>query len=106
MSRRALRARPAGSEKIPGGGTDSGALGGSPVLADGGGRPEERTDRQPPGDTAGPEPAARRSMQPLVVAAIVIAGLYFGRPVFEPLALAVLFSLMLAPLVRWLGHRV
>ena len=43
-------------------------------------------------------------MQPLIVAAIVIAGLYFGRPVLEPLALAVLLSLMLAPVVRWLGH--
>ena len=43
-------------------------------------------------------------MQPLVVAAIVIAGLYFGRPVLEPLALAVLLSLMLVPVVRWLGH--
>ena len=44
-----------------------------------------------------------RFVQPLVVAAIVIAGLYFGRPVLEPLALAVLFSLMLVPVVRWLG---
>ena len=68
---------------------------------------EESIDRAPLGDAAaGPENAARRSVQPLIVAAIVIAGLYFGRPVFEPLALAVLFSLMLAPLVRWLGHRV
>ena len=49
---------------------------------------DESIDRQPPGDTAGPEHAARRSVQPLVVTAIVIAGLYFGRPVFEPLALA------------------
>src|SRR3954471_3277420 len=104
MSRRALRARPAGSEKIPRGGPNSGGLAGSPVLADGGGMAEESIDRQPPGDTAGPENAARRSVQPLIVAAIVIAGLYFGQPVFEPLALAVLFSLMLAPLVRWLGH--
>jgi predicted PurR-regulated permease PerM len=41
-------------------------------------------------------------MQPLVVAAIVIAGLYVGRQVLQPLALAVLLSLMLAPPVRWL----
>ena len=68
---------------------------------------EENIDRGPLGDAAaGPENAARRSVQPLIVAAIVIAGLYFGRRVFEPLALAVLFSLMLAPLGRWLGHRV
>jgi predicted PurR-regulated permease PerM len=66
---------------------------------------DESIDRRPPGDgSAGPERGARGIAQPLVVAAIVIAGLYFGRPVFEPLALAVLLSLMLAPAVRWLGH--
>lgn len=68
---------------------------------------EESIDRRPLGeDSAEPERGARGAMQPLFVAAIVIAGLYFGRPVFEPLALAVLLSLMLAPLVRWLGHRI
>ena len=66
---------------------------------------EESIDRRPLGDgTAGPERGARRTVQPLIVAAIVIAGLYFGRPVLEPLALAVLLSLMLVPVVRWLGH--
>ena len=68
---------------------------------------EENIDRRPLDEgAAGSENAMRRSVQPLVAAAIAIAGLYFGRPVFEPLALAVLLSLMLAPLVRWLGHRV
>jgi predicted PurR-regulated permease PerM len=66
---------------------------------------EESIDRRPLGNgAAGPERGSRGTVQPLVVAAIVIAGLYFGRPVLEPLALAVLLSLMLAPLVRWLGH--
>jgi predicted PurR-regulated permease PerM len=46
-----------------------------------------------------------------VIAAVVVAGLYFGRPVLMPLALAVLMSFALAPLVallkRWrLGHLV
>lgn len=36
----------------------------------------------------------------LVVASVVIAFLYFGRAVFEPLALAVVLSLVLAPIVR------
>jgi predicted PurR-regulated permease PerM len=37
-----------------------------------------------------------------VVAAIVIATLYFGREVFVPIALAILLSFVLAPLVRLL----
>jgi predicted PurR-regulated permease PerM len=34
-----------------------------------------------------------------VIAGVVVAGLYFGRPVLLPLALAVLISFALAPLV-------
>jgi predicted PurR-regulated permease PerM len=41
-------------------------------------------------------------MPTLVVAAIAIAGLNFARPVLEPLAVAVLLALLLAPAVRWL----
>jgi predicted PurR-regulated permease PerM len=40
--------------------------------------------------------------QGATVAAIVIAALYFGRAVFVPLALAILLSFVLAPLVRGL----
>ena len=40
------------------------------------------------------------SMARLVIGAIAIAGLYFARPVLEPIALAVLLSLLLAPAVR------
>ena len=66
---------------------------------------EDGIDRRPLGDgVAGPERRSPGIVHPLVVAAVVIAGLYFGRPVFEPLALAVLLSLMLAPVVRWLGY--
>src|SRR5438552_16019757 len=43
-------------------------------------------------------------MPAALVGAVVIAGLYFGRPVLEPFALAALLSLMLAPAVRWLHH--
>ena len=39
-------------------------------------------------------------MPTLVVAAIAIAGLYFARPVLQPLAVAVLLALLLAPAVR------
>ncbi len=42
------------------------------------------------------------NMARVVIGAIVIAGLYFARPVLEPIALAVLLSLLLAPAVRWL----
>ena len=45
------------------------------------------------------------SMARVVIGAIVIAGLYFARPVLEPIALAVLLSLLLAPGVRWLHLR-
>jgi predicted PurR-regulated permease PerM len=38
----------------------------------------------------------------LVSASIIIAGLYFGREVLVPIALAVLLSFMLSPPVRWL----
>ena len=61
---------------------------------------------RPEAERAG-EPSRRGIMQPLVVATIAIVGLYFGRPVLEPLALAMLLSLLLAPAVRWLHlHRV
>jgi predicted PurR-regulated permease PerM len=60
-------------------------------------------DRRPePEDERAREPRRRAIAQPLVVATIVIAGLYFGRLVLEPLALALLLSLTLAPAVRWL----
>lgn len=67
------------------------------------------SDRGPGPGEAGfsAQPRQRTLAQSLIVAAIVIAGLYFGRPVLEPLALAVLLSLLLAPAVRWLQrHRI
>src|SRR3954447_22587893 len=86
-------------------GSSSGGLVAQPVLAKGGGMAEENIDWRQLGDsTTGPERGSRASARPLVVAAIVIAGLYFGQPVLEPMALAVLLSLMLVPVVRWLGH--
>ena len=50
-----------------------------------------------------------RKFMMAVIAAVVVSGIYFGRPVLMPLALAVLISFALAPLVdqlkRWyLGH--
>jgi predicted PurR-regulated permease PerM len=40
-----------------------------------------------------------------VVAAIIIGALYVGREIFIPIALAVLLSFVLAPLVRLLQQR-
>ena len=66
---------------------------------------EENIDRRQLGESStGPDRGSHGPVWPLVVAAIVIAGLYFGQPVLEPMALAVLLSLMLVPVVRWLGH--
>ena len=38
----------------------------------------------------------------ILTSGLVIAGLYFGRDIFVPFALAVLLSFLLAPAVRWL----
>lgn len=62
---------------------------------------EQSSERRPVVDD-GPERRSGGVMPPLVVAAIVIAGLYFAGQVLQPLALAVLLSLLLAPAVRWL----
>src|SRR3979409_1799421 len=43
-----------------------------------------------------------RGVAAAVTAAIVIGALYFGREVFVPIALAILLSFVLAPLVRLL----
>ena len=52
------------------------------------------------------KPSSRRSPSLLVVV-IVTASLYLAQDVLIPLALAVLVSFLLAPLVRWLGrHRI
>jgi predicted PurR-regulated permease PerM len=50
---------------------------------------------------AGPD-AQLRFAASVVVAAIVVAGVYFGRPILVPLALAILFAFALAPVVTWL----
>ena len=53
-------------------------------------------------------PSAPDSLTPkfmtAVIAAVVVAGLYVGRPVLMPLALAVLMSFALGPLVALLRH--
>jgi hypothetical protein len=43
-----------------------------------------------------------RGIASAVIAAIIIGALYFGREVFVPIALAILLSFVLAPLVRLL----
>jgi predicted PurR-regulated permease PerM len=39
-----------------------------------------------------------------ILACIIVATLYFGREIFVPIALAILLSFVLAPLVGWLQH--
>jgi predicted PurR-regulated permease PerM len=55
-----------------------------------------------------PRAAATDTLTPkfmtVMIAAVVVAGLYFGRPVLMPLALAVLMSFAIAPLVALLRH--
>jgi predicted PurR-regulated permease PerM len=74
---------------------------------------EDTSEKRPPigggidvggdgGGDAAREPRPGGVMPTLVVAAIAIAGLYFARPVLQPLAVAVLLALLLAPAVRWL----
>ena len=83
----------------------SGQTAARPVLPDGGGMVEKRAESRAFGSGgAAPSRQSAGVAQPLIVAAIMIAGLYLARPVLEPLALAVLLSLMLAPAARWLGH--
>jgi predicted PurR-regulated permease PerM len=53
----------------------------------------------------GPEQSPVGSMARAVIGAIVVTGLYFARPVLEPIALAMLLALLLAPAVRWLHLR-
>ncbi len=63
---------------------------------------ELKTQNSPVGPST--DPLTRRFMLSMI-AAVVVAGIYFGRPVLMPLALAVLMSFALAPLVgllkRW-----
>src|ERR1700748_755589 len=56
----------------------------------------ERTDLAPA------RGASQRATGPVIICAITVAALYFGRDVFVPAALAILLSFVLAPLVRLL----
>ncbi len=60
----------------------------------------EPTPRTPPSP---PEPSSlHEKYMATVMAAIVVATLYFGQPIFVPLALAILLSFGLSPLVEFL----
>lgn len=56
-------------------------------------------DQRRPDLTPGPSGAG---LQNLAVMVVVVAALYFGRDIFVPMALAVLLSFALAPVVSWL----
>jgi predicted PurR-regulated permease PerM len=49
-----------------------------------------------------PSPAGVSALLTLAIIVVVMTGLYFGRQVLVPLALATLLSFALAPVVRWL----
>lgn len=51
------------------------------------------------------EPPRAPFMNGLVSAAIIVAGLYFGRELLMPLALAILIGFVLDPMVSWLKRR-
>ena len=53
----------------------------------------------PPRSAASRQDALTPKFMTAVIAAVVVSGIYFGRPVLMPLALAVLVSFALAPLV-------
>ncbi|HZH11926.1 MAG TPA: AI-2E family transporter [Microvirga sp.] len=56
-------------------------------------------------DPAPPPPALQPTGSPILTAGgivLAIAGLYFGRDIFVPFALAILLSFALTPLVNWL----
>lgn len=57
-------------------------------------------DEPAPLATSGPSEPGGRAAAAVIVAAGIIAGLYFGSIILEPFALALLLSLMLAPAVR------
>jgi predicted PurR-regulated permease PerM len=62
------------------------------------------TTSTPPAPTVQPPPDERlqSTFMTSVVAAVVVMGLYFGRPIFVPLALAILIAFALSPLLRLL----
>jgi ABC-type multidrug transport system fused ATPase/permease subunit len=56
-------------------------------------------------EAPGPPNPASGSASTALIFVIVIAALYIGRDIFVPLALAVLLSFMLAPLLSWLQRQ-
>ena len=58
----------------------------------------------PPRTAPDPESGLTRKFQTAVITAVVVAGLYVGQPVLMPLALAVLTSFALSPLLGTLRH--
>lgn len=75
----------------------------------------ESQSKPGPGETAAPSRSLSRNDMPLragagagagvmtaVLVLLTIATLYFGRDIFVPFTLAILFSFLLAPLVNWL----
>ncbi|BCH31854.1 ABC transporter permease [Mesorhizobium sp. L-8-10] len=62
----------------------------------------DRRDTDPPFADVLAAPPTRMSLPTIAATAAVIAALYFGREVFLPLAVALLLTFALAPVVAWL----
>lgn len=61
------------------------------------------TTTSPPSPAQGPpDERLQSTFMASVVAAVAVAGLYFGRPIFVPLALSILIAFALSPLLRLL----
>jgi predicted PurR-regulated permease PerM len=72
-----------------------------PPLTD----PKRTIPRPPSGETApGQELDLIRVAAALITAAIILGGLYYGRDILLPLAIAFLITFALSPLVTWLGR--
>ncbi|MCJ2083243.1 AI-2E family transporter [Methylobacterium sp. J-090] len=67
-------------------------------------RPTTKPSLIPPRPTriAAAETPAPTMTSPLIVAALIVTGLYLGRDVLIPIAIAILLSFVLGPLVNWL----
>jgi predicted PurR-regulated permease PerM len=60
------------------------------------------TTTPPPPQPVAPDERLQSAFMAAVITAVVVIGLYFGRPIFVPLALAILIAFALSPLLRGL----
>ncbi|MGH1574401.1 AI-2E family transporter [Methylobacterium sp. P31] len=76
----------------------------TPVGVDSAARPGDLLIPARPTRVAAAETPRAAMASPVVVGATIIAALYFGREIFIPIAIALLLSFVLTPLVNHLRH--